>query len=128
MIENGLQNAITAFQRYAEALYARHRSGVKLRRNAFQNLSEGSNLWEAAFGKPYSDYLDATELARLTRMFQQRHLLAHTQGLVDQVYITRSGDTTYRIGQHVVVRDTAVRECLALIESWPQLWRPTRTA
>jgi uncharacterized Zn finger protein (UPF0148 family) len=116
IVENGLQNAVTAFQRYAEALYARHPSGFKARRNAFQNLAEGSDLWHAAFGKWYSDYLDATELAALARMFQQRHLLAHRQGLVDQDYITRSGDTTYRIGQRVVVRETAVRECLTLIE------------
>lgn len=116
VIENGLQNAVTAFQRYAEALYARHPSGVKPRRNAFQNLAEGSDLWSAAYGKHYSDYLSAAELARLTRMFQQRHLLAHTQGLVDQDYITRSGDTAYRVGQRVVVREISVRECLALIE------------
>ena len=116
IIENGLQNAVTAFQRYAEALYARHLSGIKPRRNAFQNLAEGSALWEAAFGKGYSDYLDAAELRTLTKTFQQRHLLAHTQGLVDQDYITRSSDTAYRVGQRIVVRESAVRECLALIE------------
>jgi hypothetical protein len=116
IIENGLQNAVTAFQRYAEALYARHPSGAKPRRNAFQNLAEGSDLWKAAFGTRYSDYVNTADLAALIRMFQQRHLLAHTQGLVDQDYITRSGDTAYRIGQRIVVREMAVRECLGLIE------------
>lgn len=116
LIENGLQNAVTAFQRYAEALYARHPAPSRPRRNAFQNLSEGSDLWQAAFGKPYSDYLTAAELDALTRAFQQRHLLAHTQGVVDQDYITRSGDTTYRSGQRLVVRETTVRECLNLID------------
>jgi uncharacterized Zn finger protein (UPF0148 family) len=116
IIEYGLQNVVTAFQRYAEALYARHLSGFKARRNAFQNLAEGSDLWQAAFGKKYNDHLNATEMADLTRMFQQRHLLAHTQGLIDQDYVTRSGDTTYRVGQRLVVRETAVRECLGLIE------------
>jgi len=116
VIENGLQNAVTAFQRYAEALYARHPSAPAARRNAFQNLAEGSGLWHAAFGKEYGDHLDGGELAVLTRMFQQRHLLAHRQGLVDEDYITRSGDTSYRIGQRVVIRETAVRECLVLIE------------
>lgn len=116
IIENGLQNAVTAFQRYAEALYARHPSAPPPRRNAFQNLAEGSDLWLAAYGKGYGAHLDTAELARLTRSFQQRHLLAHTQGLVDQDYITRSGDTTYRPGQRLVVRDVAVRDCLSLIE------------
>ncbi len=47
IIENGLQNAVTAFKRYAEALYACHPSAPETRRNAFQNLNEGSDLWHA---------------------------------------------------------------------------------
>jgi RNA polymerase subunit RPABC4/transcription elongation factor Spt4 len=116
IVESGLQNTVTAFQRYAEALYARQPSAPAARRNAFQNLAEGNALWRAAFGKQYGDHLDSGELAVLTRMFQQRHLLAHRQGLVDENYITRSGDTSYRIGQRVVVREAAVHECLFLIE------------
>jgi hypothetical protein len=111
-----LQHAVTAFQRYAEALYARGPSATAARRNAFQNLTEGSDLWHAAFGKRYGDHLDQSQLAAVTRMFQQRHLLAHRQGLVDEDYIKRSGDTSYRIGQRVVIREASVRECLTLAE------------
>jgi len=116
IIENGLQNAITTFQRYAEVLYARHPSQPQPRRNAFQNLGEGSDLWCAASGKRYSDYLDSAELSALKRFFQQRHLLAHTQGLVDDDYIARSGDNAYRLGQRLVIRETSVRDCLRLVE------------
>ncbi|MGH7307232.1 MAG: hypothetical protein ACREK6_00900 [Candidatus Rokuibacteriota bacterium] len=52
----------------------------------------------------------------LTRLFPQRHLLAHRQGPVDESYIARSGDTSYRVGQRVVIREMAVREGLVLIE------------
>ncbi|MHB1871976.1 MAG: hypothetical protein ACYCT1_14145 [Steroidobacteraceae bacterium] len=116
IIENGLQNVVTTFQRYAEALYARHPSQPRPRRNAFQNLAEGSELWHAATSKSYGDYLDSHEFASLTRLFQQRHLLAHTQGLVDADYITRSNDTSYRQGQRLVIRETIVYECMALVE------------
>lgn len=117
IIENALQNGVTAFQRYAEALYDRYDlSRPAPRRNAFQNLNEGSELWHAASGKRYCDYLDTEELVALRRFFQQRHLLAHRQGLVDEDYIARSGDTAYRVGQRLVVREAAVRECLALVE------------
>lgn len=114
--ENGLQNAVTAFQRYAEVLYARFPSVPAARRNAFQSLKEGSDLWHAATGKHYGAYLGNTEEARLVRFFQQRHLLAHTQGLVDDDYLARTGDTAYRAGQRLVIREAAVRECLLLIE------------
>lgn len=116
IVENGLQNAVTTFQRYAEVLYARYPSAPKARRNAFQSLGEGSDLWHLATGRRYSDYLSRNELASLTRLFQQRHLLAHTQGLVDEDYLTRTGDTTYQVGQRIVVRETAVRDCVSLIE------------
>lgn len=117
IIENGLQNAITAFQRYAEVLYATRYPSLSVpRRNVFQSLSEGSSLWHLASGKQYSDYLTTAELSALTKYFQQRHLLAHRDGLVDADYITRSGDSAYREGQRLVVRDASVRECLTFIE------------
>ena len=116
IIEYGLQTIVTAFQRYAEVLYDRLPATATARRNAFQNLAVGSNLWHAATSKRYDDYLSVGELATLTRAFQQRHLLAHRQGLVDQEYITRSGDTTYRLGQRIVIRDVTVRQCVDLIE------------
>jgi len=114
--ENGLQNAVTAFQRYAEALYDTLPSVQTPRRNAFQNLKEGSDLWHTATGKRYDAYLSNTELQALARYFQQRHLLAHTQGIVDADYITRTGDTDYHIEQRIVVHETTVFDCLALIE------------
>lgn len=117
VIEGGLQNAVMAFQRYAETLYAKFPSLPQPRRNAFQNLGEGSGLWHAATGKRYDDYLDVCQLAALTRCFQQRHLLSHRQGLVDAEYIARTGDTAYQVGQRIVVREASVRECSILVEA-----------
>ncbi len=116
LIENGLQSAVTAFQRYAEVLYARFSSMPPPRRNAFQNLKEGSDLWFAASGKHYAAYLSDAETVSLIRLFQQRHLLAHTQGIVDKEYVTRTCDTAYQVGQRLVIREAAVHECILLIE------------
>ena len=108
LVENGLQSSVTAFQRYSEALYSRLVTDSKPRRNAFQNLSEGSKLWYDAAGRHYSEYLSTAELTELKRAFQQRHLLAHTQGIVDQDYLAHSGDTSHRLGQRVVIREATV--------------------
>jgi hypothetical protein len=116
IVENGLQNAVTAFQRYAESLYSSFPASPTPRRNAFQNLKEGSEFWKVVAGKTYNEYLESTEEVRLLRYFQQRHLLAHRQGLVDEDYVARTGDTTYRPGQRLVVREAAVRDCLSIIE------------
>jgi uncharacterized Zn finger protein (UPF0148 family) len=114
--ENGLQSVVTAFQRCAEAIFSGCPSAPKARRNAFQNLAEGDQLWQRAFGKAYADHLLPNELSLLQRAFQQRHLLAHTQGLVDQDYVSKSGDTRYRPGQRIVLRVETVLEATALIE------------
>ena len=116
LVENGLQNAVTAFQRYAETLYSQLKAGPKPRRNAFQNLTAGANLWYNATGKQYSDYLTHAEMSELQQAFQQRHLLAHTQGIVDQDYITLTGDNLHRLGQRLVISEVTVRHYLDVIE------------
>lgn len=116
IIENGLQNAVSAFQRCAEALFSTIPCTGKVRRNAFQNIAEGSALWMSAIGTSYETHLSSTELSRLRIAFQQRHLLAHTQGVVDADYVTKTGDIRYQPGQRVVVRVEAVRDTLDLIE------------
>jgi hypothetical protein len=116
VIENGLQNAVTAFQRVVEALFVELPAPPKTRRNAFQNLAEGSTLWQQTTGKGYDAHLDAPSLDQLARAFQQRHLLAHRQGLVDEEYIAKSGDTRYRPGQRLVLRAEGVTEAVELVE------------
>jgi hypothetical protein len=49
------------------------------------------------------------------RLFQQRHKLAHTEGIVDQDYIVKSGDTTYAVGQRLVIREGAVSRLAELV-------------
>lgn len=115
LVEDSLQRIVTAFQRYVEALFARHASPPKARRNVFQNLIEGSALWQQAYGAAYSAHLDTRGLEMLKRYFQQRHLLAHCDGIVDADYLAKTGDPVYRAGQRIVVRETAVRDCLALV-------------
>jgi hypothetical protein len=118
VIESSLQSAVTAFQRFAEALFAKP-GGAAVptpRRNAFQSLADGSRLWTQKYGKEYGDHLALEELARLTRYFQQRHVLAHRDGLVDSDYAARSGDTSYQSGQRLVVREAAVLDLVDLIE------------
>ncbi|CAM8846179.1 HEPN domain-containing protein [Burkholderia pseudomallei] len=116
IIESSLQNAVSAFQRCAEALFSAIPGTGRIRRNAFQNLTEGSALWASAVSTSYDTHLSPTELDRLQIAFQQRHLLAHTQGVVDADYVSKTGDARYQPGQRVVVRVEVVRETLDLVE------------
>src|SRR5687768_14120166 len=90
------------------------------RMNVFQNLAAGEQLWTGAGGTAYTAILDAGEMAELRRLFQQRHLLQHQQGIVDARYLTHSGDTTYVIGQRLVVRAASVLRLAELLETLVQ--------
>ena len=116
VVEGGLQNAVAAFQSYAEALYEGLSNVAKARRNAFQNLDEGNKMWFKVTSRRYSDYLTEDELRNLKFAFQRRHLLAHRQGLVDQTYIDRSADNTYLPGQRLSLRRESVRMYVDIIE------------
>lgn len=48
--------------------------------------------------------------------FQQRHLLAHKEGLVDEEYLTKSGDTAYRVGQKLQIKEPSVLRLADLVE------------
>lgn len=114
--EKGVNDAIMAFQRLAERRYARIPNVAAARRNVFQRLDEGAALWAAAGPKSYSDFLAQPELARLKIYFQQRHLLAHCEGIVDADYVARSGDQTYQVGQHLLISPDAVLDLVSLVE------------
>lgn len=115
LLEKAMLDAVTSFQRLSEQLFE-ERTGAAARRNAFQNLEIGSDLWEPVIGVTYEQLLDAAALQQLRIFYQQRHLLAHQQGIVDADYLAKSGDTTYTVGQRLLVKTANVLEFADLIE------------
>ncbi|MGC4029333.1 MAG: hypothetical protein QM696_10705 [Steroidobacteraceae bacterium] len=115
LLEKAMQDTVTSFQRLAEQLYEA-RTGEAARRNAFQNLDAGSELWEVELGTSYEQLLDVAAMKSLRVYYQQRHLFAHQQGIVDSDYVSRSGDTSYAVGQRLIIKDSAVLEFADLVE------------
>jgi hypothetical protein len=115
--ENAMVKLVTAFQRCAEATYdALPDPKAAPGFNAFQRLADGTALFAGATGRGYEAIVPPDELAELRRAFQQRHTLVHDDGLVDQQYIDRSGDTSYRVGQRLVIKPVAARRAAELVE------------
>jgi uncharacterized Zn finger protein (UPF0148 family) len=125
-IEGGLQDCVVAFQHLAERLYVVPAGSKPPPTNVFQRLDEGSQLWKASVGKCYDDWLTAAELADLKLLFQRRHLLAHREGLVDDKYVQKSGDTAYRAGQRIVVSVVDVQRMVLLVEKLGRALRQER--
>lgn len=109
-LEESMTRLVGAFQQFAEALFLKlpSASTVKLKKNVFQRLADSSELWRSETGRGYDDLLTPAELAELNGLFQKRHLVAHRNGIVDQEYIDKSGDSTYAIGQRLVIKEATV--------------------
>ena len=116
--ENGLVKIVSSFQRYAEACFEKlpNAGTFNIRRNLFQNLAESDAIWRDATGTGYTDILNNPEYEMLSLYFQQRHALAHLDGIVDQQYIDRSNDHRFDVGQRLIVAEANVADLATAIE------------
>ncbi|MPN63192.1 hypothetical protein SDC9_210947 [bioreactor metagenome] len=62
-------------------------------------------LFKEAIGKGYEEWLSQKEMTDLNMLFQQRHIIEHNNGIIDERYIHNSGDTSYKAGQRVIVKN-----------------------
>ncbi|WP_345978744.1 hypothetical protein [Sulfurimonas sp. HSL3-2] len=111
--ETCISDGVVAFQKLCEGLYEAY---GKAPFNAFQRLEQGSELWEKAIKKGYADWLTSDQITKLNILFQKRHLLAHNEGIVDEKYITKSGDSVYKVGQRIVVSPNDIESLLAILK------------
>ena len=116
LLESSIPDLVVAFQRVCECVYPQLENAKPLKRNVFQRLNDGSVLWKELVGNGYEDWIDDHEMQALKVLFQQRHLFQHQDGIVDQDYIAKSGDTHYRIGQHIIVKQSDVLKYTDIVE------------
>lgn len=116
--ENGLVKIVSSFQRYAEACFNKipNFGSFTVRRNLFQNLVESDAIWRDATGTGYTNLINNDEYQMLSLYFQQRHVLAHLDGIVDQQYIDRANDHRFDVGQRLIVTETNVAQLATVIK------------
>lgn len=116
LIEKSLLDCVVSFQRFCEVVYRKHPNAkAKVPFNAFQKLDVGGELWSDIFGESYTDWLSGYEYQRLNILFQRRHLLQHTEGIVDDKYITKTNDCSYNVNQRIVIKEKDVLELVGYV-------------
>lgn len=116
LLESSVPDLVVAFQRLCESVYPSIDNTTALKRNVFQRLDDGNTLWENAVGNGYLNWITDGEYVQLKICFQQRHILQHKDGIVDKEYIEKSGDNSYSVGQHIIVRDVDILKYVKIIE------------
>lgn len=116
LIESSISDLVVALQRLSECIYHQLSKGKKLKKNVFQRIVDSNELWREICGKDYHDWLSSEEYNLLIKCFQQRHILQHKDGIVDQDYLKNSGDTTYNEGQRLVINIEDIVKYLDVFE------------
>lgn len=104
MLEGSIGEMVSAFQKFASCKYD-ELSGKTSRVNDFQIVEKGSQLFEEETGKKYEHWLSDAEMAFMKLMFQRRHLIEHNNGMIDQRYLDKTGDTNYSLGQRIIIKE-----------------------
>ena len=116
LLESSIGDMVSAFQKFASCKYE-ELSGKYSRVNDFQIIDKGSQLFEEETGNGYSKWLSSAELSFMKRMFQKRHLLEHNNGLVDQKYLDKSLDSSYSLGQRIIIKETDAYKLLDILKT-----------
>ena len=77
---------------------------------------DASSLWNDATDTSYTDVLNSTEYDELSKHVQRRHKIGHTQAMVDQRYIDKSGDSEYEVGERLVTKPEHIYELARIVE------------
>ena len=120
LIESSISDLVVAFQRLCECVYPQLPNAQTLKKNVFQRLDDGNILWKNICGKDYTDWLTLQEYTLLVKCFQQRHILQHKDGIIDNDYLLKSGDTNYVIGQRLVIKETDIENNSSIINKLGQ--------
>lgn len=115
LLENSIGDIVSAFQNFASCFYDTL-TGETSRANDFQIVDKGNKLFKKATGKGYEEWLSIKELHDMNMLFQRRHLIEHSNGIVDQKYIDKSGDISYVVGQRLVVKKSDALALLVIIK------------
>lgn len=115
MLEGTFGDIVSAFQLFAATIYARV-SSKNVRKNDFQIIDKGSKLFFEACGKSYDDFISSSEIEKLNLAFQKRHVFEHGGGIVDEDYLKKSRDTSYKLGQRLIIHKAEVLETIEIVK------------
>ena len=119
LVADALENGVSAFDAFGRELF-RVNSGLarvpdEVARITCQNLESLKSRVSRLFGIELTTPFTIEEWRLLVQGFQKRHLIAHRMGVVDQAYISNSGDLRAVVGRKVDLDSKEVSVILLLV-------------
>ena len=105
LVADALENAVAAFDGFGREccrVYAAKATEPGQAENlSFQNISRADDRLQKLFGFRLSDGFTPDEWNFVFKCFQKRHLLAHKMSVVDEAYVSATGDIEAVVGRKV---------------------------
>lgn len=119
LVADALENGVSAFDAFGRELF-RVNSGLstapdEVARISCQNLESLKSRVSKLFGIDLTTPFTVEDWRLLVQGFQKRHLIAHRMGVVDQAYISNSGDLRAVVGRKVDLDSNEVSVILLLV-------------
>ena len=107
LIENALEDCVSAFDGFGRELCRVNAEKASTLEAAtqlsFQSLPVARDKVLERFGFDLAKVVSQTAWKEAVTLFQKRHLVAHKMGVVDQHYVSRSGDSDAVVGRKIAV-------------------------
>ena len=121
LIENALEDCVSAFDGFGRetcrVFAAKSDKPAKAAEIRFQNIAAARDRVKERFSVDFAAAAAHEDWRHIMRAFQKRHLLAHKMGVVDDDYLSATGDSPSLLGRKVLIATAEVRELVARLQS-----------
>ena len=121
LIENALEDCVSAFDGFGRKLCLVHANKAsapdKAEKMNFQNLEVARKGFLNLFGIDLSTTVEPEEWRAAAMAFQRRHLIAHKLSVVDQDYVTKTGDSLAVVGRKIIIDAGEVKGLVEIINA-----------
>ena len=116
LLESVPNDLVESIQCLSESIYNELPNKKELKKNVFQRIYDSDKLWREAVNQSFENWLTPDEFTTFKIYYQKRHLFSHTNGIVDEEYITKTNDTNYKVGERLVINEKDAKEFTKLVE------------
>jgi hypothetical protein len=121
LVENALEDCVSAFDGFGRetcrVFAAKSDKPEKAAEIRFQNIAAARDRVKEQFSVDFAATAAHEDWTHIMRAFQKRHLLAHKMGVVDDDYLSATGDSPSLLGRKVSIAAEEVRELVARLQS-----------
>lgn len=116
---NALEDCVSAFDGFGKEVcrVKARQLQAQIKDISFQKLEVARENIEKHFGFNIEKAIPQENWATLIILFQKRHLVAHSSGVIDQKYIEKTNDTSAKVGQKVKVSRSEIQSLIAILNN-----------